>query len=140
MGLPTHRSACALALAGTVHLLLAAPARARTESTEPILDQVNTLLEAIVSWSPDPRLMISAGRFKTPFSREFIQDIANIDFVNRSRVVVALVPNRQRGLRLRGMPEAASPGRWPASAVRLSWVATSLCSAWPTVPYATGSL
>jgi hypothetical protein len=62
----------------------------------------NTLLDAIASWSPDARLMISAGRFKTPFSREFIEYAANIDFVNRSRVVVALAPNRQYGLRLSG--------------------------------------
>lgn len=62
----------------------------------------SSLLDAQVSWSPGPELMISAGRFKTPFSREFLEYAGSIDFVNRSRVVTALAPNRQVGLQLGG--------------------------------------
>lgn len=62
----------------------------------------STLLDARVTWSPGPELTIAAGRFKTPFSREFLTYGGSIDFVNRSRVVSALAPNRQVGLQLGG--------------------------------------
>lgn len=60
----------------------------------------STLLDAQVAWSPGPELTIAAGRFKTPFSREFLTYAGSIDFVNRSRVVTALAPNRQVGVQL----------------------------------------
>lgn len=61
-----------------------------------------TLLDAQLSWSPGPELMVSVGRFKTPFSRELLTYAGSIDFVNRSRVVSALAPNRQVGVQLGG--------------------------------------
>jgi len=61
-----------------------------------------SLLDARVSWSSTPALTISAGRFKTPFSREFLVFVGSIDFVNRSRVVTRLAPNRQVGVQLDG--------------------------------------
>ncbi|MDX1495549.1 MAG: porin [Longimicrobiales bacterium] len=61
-----------------------------------------TLLDAQVTWSPGPELSIAAGRFKTPFSREFLVYGGAIDFVNRSRVVSRLAPNRQMGVQLGG--------------------------------------
>lgn len=60
----------------------------------------STLLDAEVSWSPGPELTVSAGRFKTPFSRELLTYAGSTDFVNRSRVVTALAPNRQVGFQL----------------------------------------
>jgi hypothetical protein len=45
---------------------------------------------------------VDAGRFKTPFSRELLTYAGSIDFVDRSRVVSALAPNRQVGVRLSG--------------------------------------
>lgn len=62
----------------------------------------STLLDAQVAWSPGQDLTIAAGRFKTPFSRELLTYAGSIDFVNRSRVVSALAPNRQVGLQLSG--------------------------------------
>lgn len=61
-----------------------------------------TLLDAQVTWSPGPDLTIAAGRFKAPFSREFLVYGGAIDFVNRSRVVSRLAPNRQMGVQLGG--------------------------------------
>ncbi len=49
-----------------------------------------------------PVFTIDAGLFKSPFSSEFLISAANIDFVNRSQVVTALVPGRQIGLQSRG--------------------------------------
>lgn len=62
----------------------------------------STLLDAQVAWSPNEQLVVSAGRFKTPFSRELLTYAGSIDFVNRSRVVGALAPNRQVGVQLGG--------------------------------------
>ncbi|NNF13112.1 MAG: hypothetical protein HKN72_07810 [Gemmatimonadetes bacterium] len=61
-----------------------------------------TLLDAQVTWSPGSELTIAAGRFKAPFSREFLVYGGAIDFVNRSRVVSRLAPNRQMGVQLGG--------------------------------------
>jgi hypothetical protein len=46
--------------------------------------------------------------FKSPFSGEFLIGAGAIDFVNRSRVVGNLVPNRQIGVQISGWlkPEA----------------------------------
>lgn len=61
-----------------------------------------TLLDAQVTWSAGSELTIAAGRFKAPFSREFLIYGGSIDFVNRSRVVSRLAPNRQMGVQLGG--------------------------------------
>lgn len=61
-----------------------------------------TLLDAQVTWSPGSELTIAAGRFKAPFSREFLIYGGSIDFVNRSRVVSRLAPNRQMGVQAAG--------------------------------------
>lgn len=60
------------------------------------------LLDAIVRYAPTERLGIEAGRFKVPFSQEYLTNAASIDFVNRSRVVDALAPARQVGVQVRG--------------------------------------
>lgn len=94
------------------------PARARVSEArlrlEGLLDEgfgyklqtnhvgTSTLLDAQVYWTPGPELTIAGGRFKTPFSREFLTYAGSIDFVSRSRVVTALVPNRQVGVQLGG--------------------------------------
>lgn len=94
------------------------PARARVSQArlrlEGLLDEgfgyklqtnhvgTSTLLDAQVSWTPGPELTVAAGRFKTPFSREFLTYAGSIDFVSRSRVVTALAPNRQVGVQLGG--------------------------------------
>lgn len=61
-----------------------------------------SLLDARVGWVHSDAFAIDAGRFKTPFSREFLTYAGSLDFVNRSRVVTALAPNRQLGVRLSG--------------------------------------
>jgi len=45
---------------------------------------------------------LTAGLFKAPFSKEFLIDAQDIDFVNRSQVVSNLAPGRQIGLQLSG--------------------------------------
>ena len=61
-----------------------------------------SLLDARVGWSPNASFAVDAGRFKTPFSRELLTYAGSIDFVDRARVVSALAPNRQVGIRLSG--------------------------------------
>ena len=60
-----------------------------------------SLLDARVGWSND-QFSVYAGRFKAPFSRELLTFAGSIDFVNRSRVVEALAPNRQVGMQIGG--------------------------------------
>lgn len=60
------------------------------------------LLDARVGWSKSNTFHVSVGRFKTPFSRELLTYAGSIDFVNLSRVVDALSPNRQMGLQMGG--------------------------------------
>ena len=60
------------------------------------------LLDARVGWSSGDAFAIDAGRFKTPFSREFLTDAGSTDLVDRARVVQALAPDRQVGLQLSG--------------------------------------
>lgn len=57
-----------------------------------------SLLDARIGWSPDPAFTVYAGRFKTPFSRELLAYLGDLDFIARSRVVDALAPNRQIGM------------------------------------------
>lgn len=61
-----------------------------------------SLLDARVGWSNGDVFSVYAGRFKTPFSRELLTFAGSIDFVNRSRVVEALAPNRQIGMQIGG--------------------------------------
>lgn len=61
-----------------------------------------TLLDAKLTIPIIPELAVSVGQFKTPFSREFILYKSDIQFVERSQVVLALAPGRQIGLQLAG--------------------------------------
>jgi len=56
------------------------------------------LLDGRIGWSPDPGFVVYAGRFKTPFSRELLTYLGDLDFIDRSRVVDALAPDRQVGV------------------------------------------
>lgn len=66
------------------------------------------LLDARLSWQATPDLSLAAGRFKVPFSGEFLTGAAAIDFVERARAVAALAPNRQVGVQL----EAGRTDAW----------------------------
>ncbi len=61
-----------------------------------------TLLDGKMHFKVNRALMVDAGLFKAPFSAEFLISAANIDFVNRSRVVAALAPGREIGAQVRG--------------------------------------
>ncbi len=56
------------------------------------------LLDARIGWSPDSAFTLWAGRFKTPYSRELLAYLGDLDFIARARVVDALSPNRQVGM------------------------------------------
>jgi hypothetical protein len=60
------------------------------------------LLDARIGYRFGPGATLRAGLFKAPFSGEFLTSAANIDFVNRSRVVSSYAPNRQVGASLYG--------------------------------------
>ncbi|MDE1977192.1 MAG: hypothetical protein KGI84_08040, partial [Elusimicrobia bacterium] len=60
------------------------------------------ILDAIASWTADPRLTIRGGRFKSPFSAEFLIWGGNLDFINRAQVVNELAPGRQVGVQASG--------------------------------------
>lgn len=60
------------------------------------------LLDASMYYRIAPALRLNAGLFKVPFSREFLTPASSIDFVNRSRVVAFLSPNRQIGIQANG--------------------------------------
>ena len=60
------------------------------------------LLDARIGYRFAPSATLRAGLFKAPFSGEFLTSSANIDFVNRSRVVSSYIPNRQVGASLYG--------------------------------------
>lgn len=61
-----------------------------------------SLLDARIGITVHPSVTIDAGRFKTPYSREFLTGAGSIDFVNRSQSVTALAPNRALGVAVRG--------------------------------------
>ena len=61
-----------------------------------------SLLDARIGWSPRPELTLYAGRFKTPYSRELLAYLGDLDFILRSRVVDALAPFRQIGVQATG--------------------------------------
>jgi hypothetical protein len=60
------------------------------------------LLDAIVRYKFSDALMLSAGQFKAPFSKEFLTYAANIDFVNRAQATTLLSPRREIGFQLSG--------------------------------------
>jgi hypothetical protein len=60
------------------------------------------ILDARIYYKLTPNFFIDAGLYKTPFSREQLTSSSNIDFVSRSQVVLALGPNRQVGVSVRG--------------------------------------
>lgn len=64
-----------------------------------------SLLEAYVSYGSDDVRGI-VGRQKVPFSAEFLIGAASIDFVNRARIVNAVVPGRAVGAQLRATPNS----------------------------------
>ena len=57
-----------------------------------------SLLDARIGWAPRPDLTFYAGRFKTPYSRELLAFLGDLDYILRSRVVDELSPFRQIGL------------------------------------------
>ncbi len=60
------------------------------------------VLDARVGFQLHRALTIDAGRFKTPFSGEFLTGAGDLDFVTRSQSIRALAPNRALGVALRG--------------------------------------
>ncbi|RMI06632.1 MAG: hypothetical protein D6681_08425, partial [Calditrichaeota bacterium] len=60
------------------------------------------ILDARMYYRIAPGLVVEAGQFKAPFSREFLTGAASIDFVNRAEAVTALSPGRQIGAQIRG--------------------------------------
>jgi len=64
--------------------------------------QQPAILDARIYYRLSPSLQINAGLYKAPFSGEYLISAASIDFVNRSRVVSALIPGRQIGMMLDG--------------------------------------
>lgn len=70
------------------------------------------VLDARLSWRATPALAIAVGRFKVPFSGEFLTGAAAIDFVERSQAVSALAPNRQIGAQV----SAGVADRWRLTA------------------------
>lgn len=64
------------------------------------------ILDAEVAWTPSTEVRVSAGRFKTPFSGEWLTPVAAIDFASRACAVVALIPGRRDGVQV----DAGLPG------------------------------
>lgn len=60
------------------------------------------ILDAEAHYRLAEALVLQAGQFKAPFSRELLTTAGDLDFIERSRVVTALAPGRQLGLELRG--------------------------------------
>lgn len=59
------------------------------------------LLDARIGIQVNESVAFDFGRFKTPFSSEFLTGAGSIDFVNRSQSVTALAPNRALGAQVR---------------------------------------
>jgi phosphate-selective porin len=58
------------------------------------------ILDARMYYRPTGAVRVDVGRFKAPFSHEFLTPASSIDFVNRAQAVTALVPGRQIGMQL----------------------------------------
>lgn len=54
-------------------------------------------LDARLSWHPSPQVTVSAGRFKVPFSGEFLLSPVVLEFARRAQTVRALRPGRAVG-------------------------------------------
>jgi len=65
------------------------------------------VLDASISYDLSDHIGIDVGRFKTPFSTEFLTPASGIDFVNRSQVAAVLSPRRQNGAQIRLSSDAA---------------------------------
>lgn len=65
--------------------------------------QEPALLDANLSYHLTKTLKLKAGRFKAPFSKEYLTSAASIDFVNRSQIVSNLAPGRQVGFQMSGL-------------------------------------
>lgn len=63
------------------------------------------LLDARIGWQLHPYATLDVGRFKTPYSREFLTGAGSIDLVNRSQSVSALAPARGLGAAVRGLAQ-----------------------------------
>jgi hypothetical protein len=60
------------------------------------------ILDAELHYQVADALVLQAGQFKAPFSRELLTSAGDLDFIDRSRVVTALAPGRQLGVEARG--------------------------------------
>jgi hypothetical protein len=56
-----------------------------------------SLQDAYVRWAKD-RIGVQAGQFKTPFTREFLTSLAELETADRSTVVDSLAPKRDIGV------------------------------------------
>lgn len=61
------------------------------------------LLDAAIGYKFSNSFKITAGQFKTPFSKEYLTYAANIDFVNRSQASALLSPRRDIGFQFSGL-------------------------------------
>ncbi len=60
------------------------------------------ILDAELHYRVADELVLQAGQFKAPFSRELLTGAGDLDFIDRSRIVAALAPSRQIGAEARG--------------------------------------
>ncbi len=56
------------------------------------------VLDALASYHPTAGVRVSAGLFKTPFSREILTSSSRLDVIGRGRAVVPVSPGRQAGV------------------------------------------
>ena len=60
------------------------------------------LLDASIGYKFSDAFNITAGQFKTPFSKEFLTYAADLDFVNRAQEAALLSPRRDIGFQMSG--------------------------------------
>ncbi len=60
----------------------------------------NILLDARIVYHLQPRVAISLGQFKAPFSAEALTSAARLDFISRARIVSQQAPGRQVGMQI----------------------------------------
>lgn len=60
------------------------------------------ILDAELHYRLADALVLQAGQFKAPFSRELLTGAGDLDFIDRARIVSALAPSRQMGVQARG--------------------------------------
>ena len=61
-----------------------------------------SVLDARLRWQACEAFVLSAGKFKAPFSKELLTVASDIDFVNRARMIQTFSPGRQIGVMLDG--------------------------------------